>query len=134
MLKLASRVLGISPKDTMRIAEDLYLRGLISYPRTETSKYPRHFDIKACIRAQSSHGIYGEYVTKLLTSNFVPKLNRGVDCGDHPPITPTSSATSHLRSQERRLYVLCQSHKNKQQQQLALDVYLNYTSTTTGTT
>ena len=50
MLKLASRVLGISPKDTMRIAEDLYLRGLISYPRTETSKYPRHFDIKACIR------------------------------------------------------------------------------------
>lgn len=110
MLKLASRVLGISPKDTMRVAEDLYLRGLISYPRTETSKYPRHFDIKACIREQTSHETYGDYATKLLNSSHVAKSNRGVDCGDHPPITPTSSSSSHLRSQERRLYDMIVRH------------------------
>ena len=40
MLRLASRVLGISPKDAMRAAEHLYLDGLISYPRTESSGYP----------------------------------------------------------------------------------------------
>ena len=55
--------------------------------------------------------MYGEYATKLLTSNFVPKSNRGVDCGDHPPITPTTgSTTSHLRSQERRLYDMIVRH------------------------
>ena len=108
MLKLASRVLGISPKDTMRVAEDLYLRGLISYPRTETSKYPRHFDIKSCIHMQTSHENYGEYATKLLDLNFVPKLNRGVDCGDHPPITPTGAGTTH--GKEKRLYDMIVRH------------------------
>lgn len=30
----------------MSVAESLYQRGLLSYPRTETEKFKRDFDIK----------------------------------------------------------------------------------------
>jgi DNA topoisomerase-3 len=40
LLKMASSILGIGPQQAMHIAERLYLSGYITYPRTETSKYP----------------------------------------------------------------------------------------------
>ncbi len=46
MLRLASSRLGMSPQQTMVVAERLYTQGYISYPRTETTHYPTHFDYK----------------------------------------------------------------------------------------
>ena len=40
LLKLASSVLGIGPQAAMRAAEQLYLSGFVSYPRTESTAYP----------------------------------------------------------------------------------------------
>ena len=37
----ASSRLGITPANAMRIAEDLYMDGFISYPRTDNTVYPR---------------------------------------------------------------------------------------------
>lgn len=45
MLKLASKVLGMGPKECTVYAERLYLKGYISYPRTESSAYPQHYNI-----------------------------------------------------------------------------------------
>ena len=36
------RYFGISPKETLSIAQDLYTAGLISYPRTSSQKLPHH--------------------------------------------------------------------------------------------
>ena len=36
--KVASRKLGLNAQTAMKIAESLYSRGIISYPRTETNK------------------------------------------------------------------------------------------------
>jgi DNA topoisomerase-3 len=41
MTKLISKKLHINSNDTMTIAENLYRKGLISYPRTETQKYKK---------------------------------------------------------------------------------------------
>lgn len=112
MLKIASRALGIGPKETMRIAEDLYLRGLISYPRTETSRYPKHFDVSGAIRARQRHPEYGEYAKGLLERPVPRNHRRGVDAGDHPPITPVSAACDvrSMRAHERRLYDMIVRH------------------------
>ena len=45
MLKLASKALGMGPKECTVFAERLYLKGYISYPRTESSAYPQHYNL-----------------------------------------------------------------------------------------
>ena len=52
LLKMASSQLGIGPQQVMRTAEDLYLRGFLTYPRTETNCYPKNFDLKGAVAAQ----------------------------------------------------------------------------------
>lgn len=44
--KLGSRKLKISAKQTMTIAEKLYTKGFISYPRTETNMFSNEMDLK----------------------------------------------------------------------------------------
>ena len=51
MLKMASSRLGIGPKDAMHIAERLYLNGYLTYPRTETTKYPSTFNFKGVLKS-----------------------------------------------------------------------------------
>jgi DNA topoisomerase-1 len=41
--QMASNELNLSPKDTMRICQTLYEKGLITYMRTENTKYSSHF-------------------------------------------------------------------------------------------
>ena len=45
----ASNRLGISPARAMRLAEDLYMDGYISYPRTDNTVYPDSIDTKQLI-------------------------------------------------------------------------------------
>ena len=40
----------------MKIAEDLYQKGFISYPRTETNSFSQDFDIKAMARVVAQNG------------------------------------------------------------------------------
>lgn len=44
--KLGSRKLKISAKETMTIAEKLYTKGFISYPRTETNQFSKDIDLR----------------------------------------------------------------------------------------
>lgn len=39
----------MGPHQTMSIAERLYLSGLITYPRTESTSYPKKFDFKSIL-------------------------------------------------------------------------------------
>ena len=52
-------------------AERLYLMGYLSYPRTESTKYPRSFDIAGTLKDQSQDNRWGSYVSELLRNNSI---------------------------------------------------------------
>jgi DNA topoisomerase len=46
LLIVARRFLRMPSERTMQVAESLYQRGILSYPRTETDLFSREFDIQ----------------------------------------------------------------------------------------
>ncbi|XP_047005827.1 DNA topoisomerase 3-beta-1 isoform X2 [Ictalurus punctatus] len=110
MLRVASSALGMGPQHTMQIAERLYTQGYISYPRTETTHYPENFDLKGTLRQQANCSYWAETVRALITDG-INRPRKGVDAGDHPPITPMRAATeSELGSDGWRLYEYITRH------------------------
>jgi len=93
MLKTASAGLGMGAHRAMQVAERLYMAGHISYPRTESTAYPRGFELKETLGIQKSHPTYGVFVSRLLDDGAFTAPRRGIDVGDHPPITPMRAST-----------------------------------------
>lgn len=94
LLKACSKSLGVGPGMAMRVAEQLYLTGCISYPRTESTAYPASFDIVDALRTQQQDPRWGVDAQRLLRAGL-EKPRGGVDHGDHPPITPCRAAYPH---------------------------------------
>ncbi|MCL2141968.1 MAG: DNA topoisomerase [Methanimicrococcus sp.] len=86
-LKRASTFLNISPEKSLEIAEQLYLSGLTSYPRTETNQYAPDFDFKQILADLSKKKEYMGTIAKILSKTITPK-NGPKDAKDHPPIHP----------------------------------------------
>jgi len=104
MLKVASKTFGLSAHDAMKIAERLYLRGFTTYPRTESTTFSPNFNFNEVLQAHKDHSEWGGYANRLLKNGF-QKPRKGVDAGDHPPITPIKSASkSQLGDAEWKLY------------------------------
>ena len=59
MEKTCSRKLRIGAKETMKIAESLYTKGFISYPRTETNMFPKDFDLNNLVQQQTVDNNWG---------------------------------------------------------------------------
>lgn len=93
LLKSCSRELGIDPQKAMSVAEKLYLAGLLTYPRTETTRYPPSFNAKEYLKDHSGHAKWGEWCRYLLEGKKVQQPREGEDFGDHPPITPVWCAS-----------------------------------------
>ena len=55
----------------MRIAESLYMKGLISYPRVDNTVYPKSLDLKECVRTLKAVPQYAPVCDRLLVQ---PKL------------------------------------------------------------
>jgi DNA topoisomerase III len=80
MLKACSKALGIGPHAAMQACERLYLQGYVSYPRTESTAYPKSFDIKGTLQQQANDARWGKYVRSLLQKGHT-KARGGVDHG-----------------------------------------------------
>jgi DNA topoisomerase-1 len=98
--------LGISASKAMSIAEELYMNGLISYPRTDNTVYPRSLGIKGILE-------------KLTRSSFSKEANEVINNGrkaptrgkkqttDHPPIHPVGIPTNKsLDISQQKIYEL----------------------------
>ena len=106
MLKVASSQLGISPGATMQLAEKLYMLGLISYPRTETTQYSKNYDFKGTLNKFINDNDDVKELMNNINENVL-MLNEGINMGDHPPITPLRKIKkTKLSDKEKKLYDL----------------------------
>lgn len=111
----ASKFLNIRPKNALDIAEELYRRGYISYPRTETEIYNPTLNIISRVKMLIENLQYGSYVKKLLSKRKLQPTRGTKDDKAHPPIHPTKSASpeeiiSKLGRKAWRLYDLIVRH------------------------
>lgn len=100
-----SRFLHMTSAQVMSVAEKLYTKGFISYPRTETDQFPREFDFQTLIQRQTQDNAWGQYAQGLLDGAFrTPRSGRHNDQA-HPPIHPVNYvATTTLDQNERKVY------------------------------
>jgi DNA topoisomerase I len=101
----ATRI-GFGAAQAMRHAEDLYTQGLISYPRTDNTVYPRGLGLRT-LAEKFRDGPFGEAAEFVLQQpSFHPTRGRS-ETTDHPPIYPTAAIDpKKLRPDPARLYEL----------------------------
>ena len=101
----AAASIGFSAANAMRVAENLYVNGWISYPRTDNTVYPASLNLRD-ILGMLSAGEFGPYARKLLEGSITPTRGKR-ETTDHPPIYPVASARkADLREDEWRVYEL----------------------------
>ncbi len=89
LLRDLTRIMKIDAAEILSIAEDLYSRGYISYPRTETDRYPATFDHSQPYKAVAESEIGGIVVYTKGWPNPKPNPRQGrKDDKAHPPIYP----------------------------------------------
>ncbi|CAF1452102.1 unnamed protein product, partial [Adineta steineri] len=109
MEKLASRKLRMTGKKTMEIAEKLYMKGLISYPRTETNIFPSEINLNPLIQNQIGDQRWGAFAQRVLENGPHPRNGKNTDKA-HPPIHPTRYPDGQLTEEENKLYELVVRH------------------------
>ena len=106
-LQAAAASEGLSPARTMRLAESLYMSGLISYPRVDNTVYPRSLDLRECVKTLSAVPQYAPVCGELLKKDKLTATRGKQETTDHPPIYPTAPADPHkLQPAEWKLYNL----------------------------
>ena len=105
MQKAATRLLRMSGQQAMTIAEALYNKGFISYPRTETDRFDKGMDLKALVSKQTPDERWGQFAHGLKNGGFQQPREGKHDDKAHPPIHPiTYAARSALSHDEARIY------------------------------
>lgn len=112
--KAASRLLRISSDATVKAAEALYANGLISYPRTETTRFDSSYDLHGFVEMQTGEGsAWGGFASRLLSPGteqdpvcFTWPRDGGSDDKAHPPIHPIAPPPggNFATNNERRVY------------------------------
>jgi DNA topoisomerase-1 len=93
------RLFGITPSNTLKIAQSLYLAGLISYPRTSSQKLPASIDYKSILEKLKE-----KYKITKLIKRDKPVEGAKTDPA-HPSIFPTGNFQI-LSGDEEKIYDL----------------------------
>jgi len=103
----AAASIGISTANAMRIAESLYMRGLISYPRVDNTVYPPSLNLREILEMLMASPQFGMMATELLKQKELTPTRGKRQATDHPPIHPTGVANKdELDAQEWKIYEL----------------------------
>jgi len=103
----AASSVGVSPARAMRIAEDLYMDGFISYPRTDNTVYPRSLPVRELLRSISQVSAFKEAAPLAAREQLEPTRGKK-ETTDHPPIYPTQALDPSVLPDDghRKIYEL----------------------------
>jgi DNA topoisomerase III len=103
--KCGSRFLRMDSQRVMQVAESLYQRGWISYPRTETDQFDKNMNLRALVQKQTQGGDWAVFAQGLVDGEFSwPREGRHNDKA-HPPIHPVNYVNpATLNQEEQRVY------------------------------
>ncbi len=101
----AYKVFGVSPKESQAIAQQLYVQGLISYPRTSSQKLPLSLGYANLIKKLSKQKQYKKLAEQLLKSALNPNEGKKIDPA-HPAIYPTGEIPKALEKRSQQIYDL----------------------------
>ena len=97
--------LGFSTAKAMSIAEELYISGLISYPRTDNTVYPSSLNVKSILVKLTKSRFFKE-AQEVLTSGRKYPTRGKKQTTDHPPIHPVGSPSKNLSGDQEKIYEL----------------------------
>jgi DNA topoisomerase I len=101
----AASYLGFSAAKAMSIAEELYMQGLTSYPRTDNTVYPPSLNIGAILQKLSA-AQFSKEVKEIQTNGRANPMRGKQQTTDHPPIHPVDAPTKKLGADQGKIYEL----------------------------
>jgi len=101
----AYRTLHIQPKETLELAQSLYINSYISYPRTSSNQLPPSIGYKKVLDKLSQQASYTALCKQLLKGKLEPNNGKKKDEA-HPAIYPTGEIPQGLEGREAKLYDL----------------------------
>lgn len=102
----AYRMLKISPKETLAIAQNLYTTGLISYPRTSSNQLSPKLNYSKILNSISKQSTYKDLCKKLLSQKILKPNNGTKKDPAHPAIYPTGEIPKAISEREKAVYDL----------------------------
>ena len=96
-----------SASSAMTIAEELYNSGLISYPRTDNTVYPKSLNLRTILNALKGSEEFRKDAEELLAQDKITPSKGKKFATDHPPIHPVRVADkAKLNPQQWKIYEL----------------------------
>ncbi len=96
----------ITPKETLALAQNLYLAGLTSYPRTSSQQLDPKLGFTKILQSLGKQPLYEKLCHSLLAlKQLKPNNGRKIDPA-HPAIYPTGQPPKELKERERKIYDL----------------------------
>ena len=99
---------GYKMDETQSVAQSLYEKQLITYPRTGCRYIPEdvYRTLPDLLRAHASHPLYGEYIRGLLGQKLNRRSVNDTKITDHHALLPTNRKPKDLTEQEENVYNL----------------------------
>ena len=105
-MQVEANKIGIPPATAMKLAEDLYTSGYISYPRTENTEYPKSLNLRSVLEKLKESDFKAE-ATEILAQDTIYPSRGKRRTTDHPPIYPTAGVRSDkIKGDKWKLYEL----------------------------
>jgi DNA topoisomerase-1 len=103
----AASSVGVSPARAMRLAEDLYMDGFISYPRTDNTVYPDSLPVRELLQSIAQVDSFSEAAPLASRPELSPTRGKK-QTTDHPPIYPTQALDPNVLPDDghRKIYEL----------------------------